>query len=88
MILVMCANTGIDRTYEVEHFALGGHHVPKRARADAGGKGVNVARGLKVLGEEVFLVGFGGGMSRDFIASRLAQQGIVGVLVLFVSLGG
>ncbi len=81
MILVMCANAGIDRTYEVEHFEPGGYHVPKRARADAGGKGVNVARGLQVLGEEVFLVGFGGGMSKDFISRRLAQQEIVSVLV-------
>ncbi len=81
MILVMCANAGIDRTYEVEHFEAGGYHVPSRARADAGGKGVNVARGLQVLGEEVFLVGFGGGMSKDFIAARLAQQQIVSVLV-------
>jgi len=81
MILVMCANAGIDRTYEVESLKPGGYHVPKRARADAGGKGVNVARGLEVLGEDVFVTGFAGGMSQEFISGRLAQQGIVSVLV-------
>jgi len=81
MVLVMCANAGIDRTYEVENFALGAYHTPRRFRADAGGKGVNVARSLRALGLEVALVGFAGGMSRQFIAGRLARQNIVTDLV-------
>ena len=77
MILVMCANAGVDRTYEVENFAAGSYHTPRRFRADAGGKGVNVARALRTLGAEVLLVGFAGGISQPFMAERLAQQGIV-----------
>lgn len=81
MILVMCANAGIDRTYEVENLTPGGYHTPRRFRADAGGKGVNVARGLRTLGQEVTLVGFAGGLSRQFLAERLAEQGIAAELV-------
>lgn len=81
MILVMCANTGIDRTYDVDNFAVGVHHTPRRFRADAGGKGVNVARGLRALGEEPLLLGFAGGVSRKFVADRLAAEGIVSELV-------
>jgi len=81
MILVMCANTGIDRTYDVENFAVGVHHTPRHFRADAGGKGVNVARGLRALGEDPLLVGFAGGLSRKFITDRLAAEGIVSELV-------
>ncbi len=77
MMLVMCANAGIDRTYEVENFAVGSYHMPRRFRADAGGKGVNVARALRTLGAEVLLVGFAGGISQPFMTEMLAQQGIV-----------
>ncbi len=81
MILVMCANAGIDRTYEVENFAVGSYHMPHRFRADAGGKGVNVARALRTLGAEVLLLGFAGGISQPFMAEKLAQQNIVTELV-------
>ncbi len=81
MILVMCANAGIDRTYDVENFAVGVHHTPRRFRADAGGKGVNVARGLRALGEEPLVLGFAGGLARKFVSDRLASEGIVSELV-------
>ncbi len=77
MILVMCANAGIDRTYEVENFQTGKYHNPRRFRADAGGKGVNVARSLNVLGDEVLLTGFAGGASEQLMTEKLSAQGII-----------
>jgi len=61
MILVLCANAGLDRTYEVPHFSVGMYHQPRRFRVLPGGKGVNVARALRLLGHEVLLTGFAGG---------------------------
>ena len=57
MITVLCCNAGIDRTYAVDSFQLGGYHVPRRLRAAPGGKGINVARVLHTFGETVVLGG-------------------------------
>jgi len=72
----MCANASIDRTYEVENFATGQYHMPRRFIVVPGGKGVNVARNLAVLGEEVFLTGFAGRLSKVFIGEKLGLENI------------
>ena len=51
MITVLCANAGIDKTYEVPNFAVGGYYHPSAASTTAGGKGINVARVLLALGQ-------------------------------------
>ncbi len=75
MILVLCANAGIDRTYEVSNFAVGGFHHPGRVRVAAGGKGINVARALRSLGQAVTVTGFVGGGSGQFIEADLRELG-------------
>jgi 1-phosphofructokinase family hexose kinase len=81
VITVLCANTGIDKTFEVEGFQIGGFHHPRRVRTAPGGKGVNVARVLRALGAEVVLTGFAGGAPAQYIATYLRREGIVPDLV-------
>ncbi len=73
MILVLCANAGVDRTYEVDNFAVGHYHNPRRQRVVAGGKGINVARALRTLGAKVIVTGFAGGIAAKFIEQEMAK---------------
>ena len=50
MILTVTLNAAIDRTVAVPNFRLGHRHRAVEARTVAGGKGVNVARALRLLG--------------------------------------
>ncbi|MFO7945403.1 MAG: hexose kinase [Armatimonadota bacterium] len=77
----MCANAGIDRTYEVKNFSVGKFHNPERFTVVPGGKGVNVARDLSLLGDEVMLMGFAGDMARPLMSEKLGQENVVTDLV-------
>lgn len=81
MITVLCANPGMDRTYEVEGFKVGAFHHPRRFRVAPGGKGINVARVLRSLGHEVTVAGFAGGTTARFIVGHLRREGIATALV-------
>lgn len=76
MITVLCANAGLDKTYEVEGFQLGAFHHPRRFRTAPGGKGINVARVLRALEQEVVVTGFAGGTIAQFISGSLRREGI------------
>lgn len=76
MITVLCANAGIDKTYEVPNFATGGYYHPSSASTVAGGKGINVARALTVLQEVNTILGFAGGNNGRFIAANLMDAGL------------
>jgi tagatose 6-phosphate kinase len=78
MLLVMCANAGVDRTYEVEGYACGGFHRPSASYVAAGGKGINVARALQALGRQVVVTGLLGGFSGDFVYCDLDRLGLAG----------
>ncbi|HEX9384957.1 MAG TPA: hexose kinase, partial [Anaerolineales bacterium] len=51
-------------------------HRPESVIALAGGKGCNVARALKMLGEEPVVAGWVGGLAGEFIERELHQEGI------------
>lgn len=76
MITVLCANAGLDKTYQVEGFQLGAFHHPRRVRTAPGGKGINVARVLRALEQEVVVTGFAGGTVAQFITGHLRREGI------------
>ncbi len=76
LITVLCANAGVDKTYEVANFAVGGYYHPSAASTAAGGKGINVARVLHALGHPHVLTGFAGGNNGRFIARDLIDDGI------------
>ncbi len=76
MITVLCANAGMDKTYEVEGFRVGGFHHPTRLQTGPGGKGVNVARVLRALGTQTAITGFVGGAVGQYIVRALRQDGV------------
>ena len=74
MILTVTLNVALDRTVAVPNFHLGNRHRAVEARTVAGGKGVNVARALKLLGEPVIATGLAGGPTGSRIRELLAEE--------------
>ena len=77
MILVVNLNLAVDQILQVDGLQLGHVHRSKTTLRQAGGKGVNVARVLRTLGEDCVVSGFLGGQSGEFIAKGLSQEAIV-----------
>lgn len=76
MILCVNLNAAIDKTIVVNTFNVGEIHRPDKVMSLAGGKGCNVARVLKQLGEEPVVTGWVGGTAGQFIEGSLQQEGI------------
>lgn len=76
MILCVNANAAIDRTVLVSPFRLNKIHRPQGVLALPGGKGCNVARALKRLGEMPVVTGWAGGHAGRFIEGGLQREGI------------
>lgn len=76
MVLCVTFNPAIDRTMVVPDFASGGVFRPQQTIVAAGGKGVNVARAIRVLGGEPVCAGFLGGFSGAFLERSLRDEGI------------
>ncbi len=70
---VVCAvlNAALDITYVGERFAAGQSNRVSEVHAQAGGKGINVARLLHRAGHDVTVTGFAGGLVGDEIAAHL-----------------
>lgn len=77
MILTVTLNTAIDRTVAVPKFRQGNRHRAIEASTAAGGKGVNVARALKLLGRPVIATGLAGGPTGARLMERLAEESIL-----------
>ena len=77
MILTVTLNTAIDRTVAVPNFQLGRRHRAVESRTVAGGKGINVARALRLLGKPVIATGFVGGGTGRRVLSQLDAEGIL-----------
>lgn len=85
MILTVTLNVALDRTVAVPRMALGNRHRAVDSQVAAGGKGVNVARALKSLGEPVIATGLAAGPTGARIRDLLdAEQ----VLHDFTEVGG
>ena len=76
MIATVTLNPAIDKSVAVPRFEVGKTNRGEVRRADAGGKGINVAQALKKLGEEVLALGFVAGNNGRFITQALAASGI------------
>ncbi len=77
MILTVTLNAAIDRTVAVPNFRLAQRHRAVESRTVAGGKGVNVARALKLLGRPVIATGLAGGATGARILELLAEESIL-----------
>ena len=77
MIITVTLNAAIDRTLAVPNFRLGRRHRAVEQTAMAGGKGVNVARALKALGQPVIATGVAGGSTGTRIIEHLTEEAIL-----------
>lgn len=76
MILCVTPNAAIDRTLILSSVTLGEVHRPKDMIAAAGGKGLNVARAIKVLGGEPLCAGIIAGHTGRMIADLAEKDGL------------
>lgn len=77
MILTVTLNAAIDRTVAVPNFRLGRRHRAVESRTVAGGKGINVARALSLLGRPVIATGFVGGPSGTRVLEGLHEESVL-----------
>jgi 1-phosphofructokinase family hexose kinase len=77
MIITVTLNAAIDKTLAVPNFRLGRRHRSTEQRTMAGGKGVNVARALKLLGQPVIATGLAGGPTGTRISEQLTEDAIL-----------
>lgn len=76
MILTVTLNTALDKTYQVGELTLGAAHRAEAAHAQAGGKGLNVARALASAGVAVLAAGLAAGPTGEQIERDLKVAGI------------
>ena len=77
MILTVTLNAAIDRTVAVPSFRQGHRHRAVESSTVAGGKGINVARALKLLDRPVIATGLAGGPTGARLMERLAEESIL-----------
>jgi 1-phosphofructokinase/tagatose 6-phosphate kinase len=77
MIITVTLNAALDKTLEVPNFALGRRHRTVEQTTMPGGKGVNVARAIKRLGQPVIATGLAGGPTGTRIVEALTDESIL-----------
>ena len=77
MIITVTLNAAIDKTLSVPNFRLGRRHRTVEQTTMPGGKGVNVARLLKTLGQPVIATGLAGGATGTRLVEQLSQLSVL-----------
>src|SRR3954452_13161075 len=77
MIVTVTLNAAVDRTLTVPNFQRGQRHRASAGVTLAGGKGINVARALKLLGVPVVATGLVGGATGSRIVEELTHEAIL-----------
>ena len=85
MIITVTPNAAVDKTLTVPNFQTGFRHRAPESLTLPGGKGVNIARALKTLGEPVVITGLVGGRAGQLIVEGLQRENILND---FVHIGG
>jgi 1-phosphofructokinase/tagatose 6-phosphate kinase len=81
MIITVTLNPALDKTLEVPNFTPGRRHRSLDQVTMPGGKGVNVARALKRLGQPVIATGLAGGATGTRIVAALNEEAILNAFV-------
>ena len=76
MILTVTLNPSVDISYKMDQFNLDTVNRVGDVLKTAGGKGINVARVLKQLGEDATATGFLGGSLGDFIRGQMVELAV------------
>ena len=77
MIVTVTLNAALDRTLTVPNFQRGQRHRASQGLMLAGGKGINIARALKLLGAPVVATGLVGGRTGIRIVEELTGEAIL-----------
>ena len=77
MIVTVTLNAALDRTLTVPNFQRGQRHRASQGLMLAGGKGINIARALKLLGAPVVATGLVGGRTGTRIVEELTGEAIL-----------
>ncbi|MGD9570265.1 MAG: 1-phosphofructokinase family hexose kinase [Thermoleophilia bacterium] len=77
MIVTVTLNAALDRTVRVPNLQVGARHRADASLRLPGGKGVNVARALKRLGQPVIATGLAGGRVGTYLIEELTSEGIL-----------
>jgi 1-phosphofructokinase family hexose kinase len=81
MIITVTLNPALDKTLEVPNFTPGRRHRTVDQVTMPGGKGVNVARAIKRLGQPVIATGLAGGATGTRIVEALNDESILNAFV-------
>lgn len=81
MILTITLNPSVDIAYQLNKFRLDSVNRVEKVQKTAGGKGLNVSRVLKQIGEDVLATGFIGGELGNDVKNQLYQNHIKSSLV-------
>jgi 1-phosphofructokinase family hexose kinase len=76
MILCITPNPAIDRTLILPQLIPGEVHRAKKVIVAAGGKGLNVARAIRILGGNALCLGFAGGHAGRLLADLAQTEGL------------
>ena len=77
MLVTVTLNAALDRTLTVPNFQRGQRHRASQGLMLAGGKGINIARALKLLGVPVVATGLVGGRTGTRIVEELTSEAIL-----------
>jgi 1-phosphofructokinase family hexose kinase len=81
MIITVTLNPALDKTLEVPNFTQGRRHRSVEQVTMPGGKGINVARVIKRLGQPVIATGLVGGATGTRIVEALNDEAILNAFV-------
>ncbi|HFI0213380.1 TPA: tagatose-6-phosphate kinase [Streptococcus suis] len=76
MILTITLNPSVDIAYQLDTFHLDTVNRAEKVQKTAGGKGLNVTRVLKQIGEDVVATGFIGGEIGSYVKKQLTRNDI------------
>ncbi|RXE58889.1 1-phosphofructokinase family hexose kinase [Acetivibrio mesophilus] len=76
MITSVALNPALDKIYFVDNFEPGKMYRVREMVKSAGGKGVNVARVSRMMGESIRLIGFKGGEAGNWLELQLKKLGV------------
>ncbi|MHB8062089.1 MAG: 1-phosphofructokinase family hexose kinase [Ruminiclostridium sp.] len=75
MITVLSLSPAVDKIYIINDFCAGGLYRVNNCLQSPGGKGINVARVIKMLGSKVSVLGFKAGSNGQWLESSLMDIG-------------